>query len=789
MRQAIYQKVRQFVDENRIVCRVKDEQLSYHELILIHDAFHQFCIKNEIPKDTYMGCYFKHDLYHLPLAQAILSEACYVALNKIQAIETLDYIITDDIHAEFIPSLLQSKIGLIFYSTQSNRFEIIQQFERKECMRNSDWVTCAQTSGTTANAKVIVYSSSNYAKKMINKSDLYDFNESTRLVNCVPFNRITTLGEFNRVSIKGGCLILNNGFDINFLIKMLGDETITHFAGSVAQLNQINQEIHRFRPRKKPLVMIMGGSDFRRKDYLNLIETLNAQLINHYGSKEVGTIASDKGEGLVPVVDIKIIDHEIWVKTDAAMDQYLNQENTDDIWFNTKDTGYCDEKGILHLTGRMSDWINLMGEKFSPILMEETIRNEFGVNDVLICDLDTKNQKVICVVLEKPSTLTLKEIRRALIQKFDAYTCPTKLYLIEHFFFTEEGKLDRKTIKMNLTHDNLVETKINEIEINDEVTQNIVKFINTVLPQSTFDLTDNFIEIGGDSLKASELNALIMDHYQISLEPHYFFGQSTIQEMIDSIRLRNNKVCVLLNDVKNKQAPLFFIHDLSLDVISYHTIANLFHDRPVYGIRLNHNEFTDQEFSVESLSKYYLSEIKKIIKAPIYCAGLSIGGLIALEMSNQDDDVKYCLMIDTKRVKKDQNRNRIDYLIKGIRNAIYSLNGLSIEEKVLKIKEKALPFIHHTLKQNELNPLEKNFRLAIKKYECKKTNKRIDYFVALDEKDEESFNYYKQWIPNIVRYEANCLHSSFVKGSMRHKSVEWINTRLNELETEKESNE
>jgi len=54
--------------------------------------------------------------------------------------------------------------------------------------------------------------------------------------------------------------------------------------------------------------------------------------------------------------------------------------------------------------------------------------------------------------------------------------------------------------------------------------------------------------------------------------------------------------------------------------------------------------------------------------------------------------------------------------------------------------------------------------------------------VALDEKDNISFDYYKKFIPKLKRYEAHCLHSSFVKGSQIHQSVEWINQGINEKE-------
>jgi len=783
MRNAISQKVRQFDDENRIACVINEEELSYHKLITIYDSFHLFCIKNDIPSDTFISCCFKHDLYYLPIAQAILNETCYVALNKIKAIDTLDYVITDDLNADFIPSLIHSKIGIILYSIAHNQFETMHQFERKECMRDPDWVTCAQTSGTTASAKVIVYSSSSYATKMINKSDLYHLNEQTRLVNCVPFNRITTLGEFNRVTIKGGSLYLNNGFDINFLIKMLSDESITHFAGSVAQLNQINHSIQRFKSRTKPLVMIMGGSDFKRNDYLNLIDTLNAQLINHYGSKEVGTIASDKGEGLVPVVDIKIIDHEIWVKTEAAMDQYLNQENTEDIWFNTKDTGYIDDKGTLHLTGRMSDWINLMGEKFSPILMEETIQNEFGIHDVLICDLDTKNQKDICVVLEESSTITLKEIRKALIQKFDAYTCPTKLYRIEHFFFTEEGKLDRKKIKETIkTLKEVIQDEKEEVQY-DSIERKVIECIQRVIPNTTIHLADRFIEIGGDSLKASELNAILLDEFELSLEPHYFLSNQPLSEMVETIKKHYvSRVCIKLNTVELKITPLFLIHDLSLDVMIYYNMANLM-NRPVYGLRLIPGLLND-DFSIESCAQAYLNEIKKCHDGPIYVGGLSIGGVIAYEMMCQDDRVTYCCMMDTKKINHLKKRSNFELLKLGGKNAWYKLKQMSFIDQIKLIKDRSIPFILHLVKREPIKEsMRHTFSKVVKKYQMKPSQKRVDYFVALDEKDEISFNYYKSYIPNIVRYEAHCLHSAFVKGSQVKQSIEWINERLNEMET------
>jgi thioesterase domain-containing protein/acyl carrier protein len=321
----------------------------------------------------------------------------------------------------------------------------------------------------------------------------------------------------------------------------------------------------------------------------------------------------------------------------------------------------------------------------------------------------------------------------------------------------------------------------------------VIELIQTVLPATQFDLEDSFIEIGGDSLKGAELNALIMDAFNLSLEPKYFLSLISINEMIDEIKRSKLDACINLNGVKSDKPPIFFIHDLSLDVIIYHNIANLIQDRAVYGLRLTVNLFNKQDFSIEELAKRYLEETKKYTQGPLYLAGLSIGGLIAYEMAAQESRVEYCLMMDTRRVNKAINRGLIDYLKLGLKNGMYSLKELKLKDKIKKIRDKIGPYTKHLIqyaKQSTSNNrlksehyrLIQQFRVAVKTYECKPYDGVVDYFVALDEKDNVSYDYYKKFIPKLKRYEAHCLHSSFVKGSQILQSVEWINQRIYEIE-------
>jgi thioesterase domain-containing protein/acyl carrier protein len=795
MRDYFIQSIKKIQSKDKVALQVNRKTVSYQDLLDLYTIFRHFCEIEGIESDTYIGCQFKHSIFHLPIAFTLLSNVCYVSLSQDNKSNYLDYFISDDKHHPWIEHYKAEGIGIILFHPIKKSFEIIHPAIHKDLPRNKNWVSCSQSSGTTSKAKIIVYSSQSYVKKMTRKSDLYGLNEDTKLLNCVPFDKITTLGEFIRIILKGGTLYANDGFSITFLSELFKDESITHFAGSVAQLIQINHELNRFEQRENPLTFIVGGSDFDRRDFSDLVTRLNCKLVNHYGSKEVGTIASDQGEGLKPVVEINIINHEIWVRTESLMDQYLNGIDVEmvDDWFNTKDTGYLDDRGFLHLTGRISEWINLNGEKFSPIQMENTIKQLFNCRVVVMDLMIEESQEIVCVI-EKDTNIKLKQIRKGLINKFEAYHLPKKIYRVDSFNMSEEGKLDRRTLKANYKSFKAIEDEVIEIKTSDEIVLKLIELIHIVLPNVQISLEDSFIELGGDSLKGAELNALIIDEFNLSLEPKYFLSLLNINDMVEEIkRSRQEMCCVKLNMIESDKPPLFFIHDLGLDVIVYHNIANLIQDRAVYGLKLTVDLFNMQDFSIEDLAKRYLEEIKKYTQGPLYLAGLSIGGLIAYEMAVQEKQVDYCLMIDTRRVNKTINRGLIDYFKLGIKNGLYSLKGLSLKDKIRKILNKIGPYskhmIQHTKQSVFISKLEskrfkviQQFKSAVKKHECKAYDKRIDYFLALDENDNASYDYYHQFIPNLKRFEAHCLHSSFVKGSQINQSVCWINQSLNEIE-------
>lgn len=92
---------------------------------------------------------------------------------------------------------------------------------------------------------------------------------------------------------------------------------------------------------------------------------------------------------LLPEVEVKFVDDEIYVRGPSVMQGYYKQpeqtaEAFDGDWFKTGDLGFLDKHGCLHITGRKKNLIVFKnGKKASPEEIEAYVREIPLVKDVV----------------------------------------------------------------------------------------------------------------------------------------------------------------------------------------------------------------------------------------------------------------------------------------------------------------------------------------------------------------------------------------------------------------------
>ncbi len=180
-------------------------------------------------------------------------------------------------------------------------------------------------------------------------------------------------------------------------------------------------------------------------------------LLQTYGLSELGVLSSRSredgslwmrigGDGF----QTKVVDGVLWIKSQYAMVGYLNAQAEFDAdgWFNTQDQ--VEEDGeYFRILGRVTDLINVAGQKVYPAEVESVILEIDNVKDVAIFGEKHNilgNIIVARVVLNSPEPIdsVKKRIRKACLAKLNQYKVPTKILLTDKPLHTTRQKKIRK---------------------------------------------------------------------------------------------------------------------------------------------------------------------------------------------------------------------------------------------------------------------------------------------------------------------------------------------------------
>jgi acyl-CoA synthetase (AMP-forming)/AMP-acid ligase II len=182
-----------------------------------------------------------------------------------------------------------------------------------------------------------------------------------------------------------------------------------------------------------------------------------AVLQQTYGLSELGVLRSqsrDDGSLWMRIggsgFQTKVVDDILWIKSDYAMVGYLNapSEFDADGWFNTKDRVEVDGE-YFRILGRVTDIINVGGQKVYPTEIEEVILSLDNIKDVAVHGEPHPllGQVVVAKValIEPEDVNALKtRIRLACRGKLAVYKIPAKVILTDGEFHTARHKKVRR---------------------------------------------------------------------------------------------------------------------------------------------------------------------------------------------------------------------------------------------------------------------------------------------------------------------------------------------------------
>jgi fatty-acyl-CoA synthase len=106
----------------------------------------------------------------------------------------------------------------------------------------------------------------------------------------------------------------------------------------------------------------------------------------------------------------------------------------EDGYYRTKDSGYFDEQGYLHWTGRMSQVIRTNSALVSPAEVEAALHQHQGIKLAAVTGVpdETYGELVVAVVVPSAdAVLTEDEVRAELKGRLASYKIPSRIFFVE----------------------------------------------------------------------------------------------------------------------------------------------------------------------------------------------------------------------------------------------------------------------------------------------------------------------------------------------------------------------
>ncbi|WP_054740665.1 non-ribosomal peptide synthetase [Cellulosilyticum ruminicola] len=386
----------------------------------------------------------------------------------------------------------------------------------------------------------------------------------------------------------------------------------------------------------------------------------------------------DKNNQLLPIG----VHGEICISGVGLAQGYVNKEELtasqfiqapwckEELLYKTGDLGQWLPDGNIEFLGRIDHQVKIRGYRIELQEIENQLLKYEGIQcGIVVEKILAHDEHVICAYYEAQESIEINELRTYLGRFLPEYMIPTYFVQVEDLPMTTNGKIDVKVLP-----DPRNAISVNSICImpSNEIEEELMRIWKEILGiKEPISVEAHFFEIGGYSLKATQLLLRIKEVFKVEIAFADLFRYTTIREMgqlIDKQKYRvsqHAKQLILLRQGEDHSQALFVIHDGSGTIEGYLSLCKALQGNyPIWGICARDLKGVGpEEMTVKDLAQHYISLIKTVQPQGTYhIVGWSAGGNIAFEIVRQLEEdavlIGYCAMFDApapSQYKKEMN--------------------------------------------------------------------------------------------------------------------------------------
>jgi amino acid adenylation domain-containing protein len=387
--------------------------------------------------------------------------------------------------------------------------------------------------------------------------------------------------------------------------------------------------------------------------------------------------------------------------------------------YKTGDLARYRRDGTIEHLGRLDYQIKLRGFRIELGEIEVVLALHPAVRQaVVVAHEDVPGDKylVAYVVLHEKQTATVDDLQSHVTKQLPYYMVPSAFVLLEAFPLTPNGKIDRRALPApQHTRPALQMAFVAPRTLIEEA---LARMWAETLGIEQIGIYDDFVALGGDSLKALQVVARLRRALQIELHLARFFEAGTIAELskiIEQVKAGdaqlqiqalqpisgeahrgesssilstqdsgNSRVASAQHKLEGKgsattkvavqasgsKRPFFFLHGDYENGASYSfpLARNLGPDQPFYALDPYRFDILGVPPTLEAMAAAHLESLRSVQpEGPYLLGGFCNGGVVAYEMARQlhaqGETVDLLVLIDPSPLSYMQGKRRIINLL------------------------------------------------------------------------------------------------------------------------------
>jgi amino acid adenylation domain-containing protein len=566
---------------NAVAVVFDDKSLTYQELNKMSNQLaHYLRSQYGIKADSRIGLLLSRSANIIIGIIAILkSGAAYVPIDPEHPIDRIRYIQRDSTVELILTEQQQS--GLIDNSTE---YFIIDQdvaglhasSENNPVSINkaSDLAYVMYTSGSTGEPKGVAIAHKNVVR-LVKDTNYTAIKENDRIIQLSNYAFDGSVFDIFSTLLNGGSLhiaskevVLSNHLLVDFIethqinimfittalfnsILDISPAVISYFdklyfGGEEASLSHIRKALAH-RKNKDSIVHVYGPTESTTFSTYHVIESLTENASSVPIGKPISNTTAfilDRQQQPSPIG----VSGEIYLGGDGLARGYLNKADLTDQKFKihshltasgirlyaTGDMGRWTVDGNIEFLGRADRQIKIRGHRIELGEVENILLTYNLLEKAyLLVREDSKGGKQLVAYYISKTTIKSSEIKTFLKERLPDYMIPAHFVQVEDLPLNANGKVDERRLpiplNLKLTDSSLYLKPTNKIE------ERLVSIWENVLGIDKIGINDNFFEIGGHSLTATQAVARIHKEFDTKISIRNLFANPTIAELSEII--------------------------------------------------------------------------------------------------------------------------------------------------------------------------------------------------------------------------------------------------------------